>query len=145
MKFREEMRCDMDEFKSTVSLLLYSENMNCKFSITVKSSNCVPYKCNGGDNSNGFVWKELKLADFSYNPLPTVDTSLTFAQCLQHLNLRHNQLFSVKAIKWLPNLKTSDLSFNRLTQIPQFHMDAYKRLQTLNMSNNLVEQLTGIV
>uniref|UniRef100_A0A1A9WES2 LIP1 domain-containing protein n=1 Tax=Glossina brevipalpis TaxID=37001 RepID=A0A1A9WES2_9MUSC len=99
----------------------------------------------GGDNSNGFVWNELKTADFSYNQLQTVDTSLEFAQYLQHLNLRHNQLFSVKAIKWLPNLKTLDLSFNRLTQIPQFHMDAYKRLQTLNMSNNLVEDLTGIV
>ncbi|KAL9877463.1 uncharacterized protein ACN2A1_013824 isoform 1-T2 [Glossina fuscipes fuscipes] len=99
----------------------------------------------GGDNSNGFVWNELKSADFSYNQLQTVDTSLEFAQFLQHLNLRHNQLFSVKAIKWLPNLKTLDLSFNRLTQIPQFHMDAYKRLQTLNMSNNLVEELTGIV
>uniref|UniRef100_A0A1A9UWT1 LIP1 domain-containing protein n=1 Tax=Glossina austeni TaxID=7395 RepID=A0A1A9UWT1_GLOAU len=99
----------------------------------------------GGDNSNGFVWNELKLADFSYNQLQIVDTSLEFAQYLQHLNLRHNQLFSVKAIKWLPNLKTLDLSFNRLTHIPHFHMDAYKRLQTLNMSNNLVEELTGIV
>uniref|UniRef100_A0A1A9V124 Uncharacterized protein n=1 Tax=Glossina austeni TaxID=7395 RepID=A0A1A9V124_GLOAU len=70
-------------------------------------------------------------------------TSLEFAQYL-HINLRHNQLISVKAIKWLPNLKTLDLSFNRLTHIPQFHMDAYKRLQTLNMSNNLVEELTAI-
>uniref|UniRef100_A0A1B0AH69 Uncharacterized protein n=1 Tax=Glossina pallidipes TaxID=7398 RepID=A0A1B0AH69_GLOPL len=82
----------------------------------------------GGDNSNGFVWIELKLADFNYNQ--TVDISLEFAQYLQHLNLRYNQLFSVKAIKWLPNLKTLDLSFNRLTQILQFHMDGYKRLQT---------------
>ncbi|XP_075149395.1 uncharacterized protein LOC142223398 isoform X2 [Haematobia irritans] len=99
----------------------------------------------GGDNSNGFVWNELKSADFSYNNLKCVDTSLEFAQYLQHLNLRHNHLTSVQAIKWLPHLKTLDLSFNRLTQIPQFHMDACKRLQSLNMSNNLLEDLMGIV
>uniref|UniRef100_A0A1I8PNH6 Uncharacterized protein n=1 Tax=Stomoxys calcitrans TaxID=35570 RepID=A0A1I8PNH6_STOCA len=99
----------------------------------------------GGDNSNGFVWNELKSADFSYNNLKCVDTSLEFAQYLQHLNLRHNQLQSVQAIKWLPHLKTLDLSYNRLTQIPQFHMDACKRLQSLNMSNNLLEDLMGIV
>lgn len=99
----------------------------------------------GGDNSNGFVWNALKIADFSYNNLQTVDTSLEFAQYLQHLNLRHNKLHSVKAVKWLPHLKTLDLSFNRLQCIPQFHMDAYKRLQFLNMSNNLLDDLMGIV
>lgn len=99
----------------------------------------------GGDNSNGFVWNKLIIADFSYNNLQTVDTSLEFAQYLQHLNLRHNQLQSIKAIKWLPHLKTLDLSFNRLQYIPQLHMDAYKRLLSLNMSNNLVEDLMGIV
>uniref|UniRef100_A0A1B0G2F5 Uncharacterized protein n=1 Tax=Glossina morsitans morsitans TaxID=37546 RepID=A0A1B0G2F5_GLOMM len=36
----------------------------------------------GGDNSNGFVWIGLKLADFSYNQLQTVDTLLEFAQYL---------------------------------------------------------------
>ena len=99
----------------------------------------------GGDNSNGFVWNRLIIADFSYNNLQTVDTSLEFAQYLQHLNLRHNQLQSIKAIKWLPHLKTLDLSFNRLQYIPQLHMDAYKRLLSLNMSNNLIEDLMGIV
>lgn len=111
---------------------------------SIKSVDDIITHC-GGDKSNGFVWNELKIADFSYNNLRTVDTSLEFAQYLQHLNLRHNQLQSVKAIKWLPHLKTLDLSFNRLQFIPQFHMDAYKRLQSLNMSNNLLEDLTGIV
>lgn len=115
--------------------------------ICVKSINAVDdiiTHC-GGDNSNGFVWNELKSADFSYNNLQRIDTSLEFAQYLQHLNLRHNKLESVQAIKWLPHLKILDLSFNRLTQIPQFHMDACKRLQSLNMSNNLLEDLMGIV
>ncbi|XP_004533912.1 uncharacterized protein LOC101448579 isoform X1 [Ceratitis capitata] len=98
----------------------------------------------GGDNSNGFVWNELKIADFSYNNLQRIDNALEFAQFLQHLNLRHNKLRSVEAIKWLPHLKTLDLSYNCLQCVPQFHMEAYKRLQTLNMSNNFVEDLMGI-
>ncbi|CAD6996823.1 unnamed protein product [Ceratitis capitata] len=98
----------------------------------------------GGDNSNGFVWNELKIADFSYNNLQRIDNALEFAQFLQHLNLRHNKLRSVEAIKWLPHLKNLDLSYNCLQCVPQFHMEAYKRLQTLNMSNNFVEDLMGI-
>ncbi|XP_030240155.1 uncharacterized protein LOC115562564 isoform X3 [Drosophila navojoa] len=95
----------------------------------------------GGDMSNGFVWNELQSADFSYNNLRSVDTALEFAQHLQHLNLRHNKLTSVRAIKWLPHLKTLDVSYNCLTHIPQFHVEACKRLQMLNISNNYVEEL----
>ncbi|KAH8404882.1 hypothetical protein KR222_008971 [Zaprionus bogoriensis] len=95
----------------------------------------------GGDNSNGFVWNELQSADFSYNSLRGVDTALEFAQYLQHLNLRHNKLISVTAIKWLPHLKTLDLSYNCLTHLPLFHVEACKRLQLLNISNNYVEEL----
>lgn len=95
----------------------------------------------GGDNSNGFVWNELQSADFSYNNLRAVDTALEFAQHLQYLNLRHNKLTSVRAIKWLPHLKTLDLSYNCLTHLPQFHVEACKRLQMLNISNNYVEEL----
>uniref|UniRef100_A0A6P4EPI0 Serine/threonine-protein kinase 11-interacting protein n=1 Tax=Drosophila rhopaloa TaxID=1041015 RepID=A0A6P4EPI0_DRORH len=98
----------------------------------------------GGDNSNGFVWNELQTADFSYNSLRSVDTALEFAQHLQHLNLRHNKLTSVSAIKWLPHLKTLDLSYNCLTHLPQFHLEAYKRMQLLNISNNYVEELLDV-
>ncbi|KAH8307860.1 hypothetical protein KR059_001139 [Drosophila kikkawai] len=98
----------------------------------------------GGDNSNGFVWNELQSADFSYNSLRSVDTALEFAQHLQHLSLRHNKLTSVAAIKWLPHLKTLDISYNCLTHVPQFHMEACKRLQLLNISNNYVEELLDV-
>lgn len=111
--------------------------------ICVKSINSVEdiiTRC-GGDNSNGFVWNELQTADFSYNSLHRVDTALEFAQYLQHLNLRHNKLISVTAIKWLPHLKTLDLSYNCLTHLPLFHVEACKRLQLLNISNNYVEVL----
>ncbi|KRJ98067.1 serine/threonine-protein kinase 11-interacting protein isoform X1 [Drosophila yakuba] len=117
------------------------QHLICVKSIT--SVDDVITRC-GGDNSNGFVWNELKTADFSYNSLRSVDTALEFAQHLQHLNLRHNKLTSVAAIKWLPHLKTLDLSYNCLTHLPQFHMDACKRLQLLNIGNNYVEELLDV-
>ncbi|XP_065358228.1 uncharacterized protein LOC135952286 isoform X2 [Calliphora vicina] len=128
--------CGIQKLRAQLQHLICTKSIKCVDEII---THC------GGDNSNGFVWNELKIADFSYNNLKSIDTSLEFAQYLQHLNLRHNQLQSVKAVKWLPHLKTLDLSFNRLQFIPQFHMDAYKRLQSLNMSNNLLEDLMGIV
>ncbi|KAM7353334.1 uncharacterized protein ACRADG_005432 isoform 2-T3 [Cochliomyia hominivorax] len=146
-KFRALKRLEIQKVQVTQICGIQPLRGQLQHLICTKSIKCVDdiiTHC-GGDNSNGFVWNELKIADFSYNNLRTVDTSLEFAQYLQHLNLRHNQLQSVKAIKWLPHLKTLDLSFNRLQFIPQFHMDAYKRLQSLNMSNNLLEDLTGIV
>lgn len=128
--------CGIQPLRGQLQHLVCTKSIKCVDDII---TNC------GGDNSNGFVWNELKTADFSYNNLQTINTSLEFAQYLEHLNLRHNKLQSVNAIKWLPHLKTLDLSFNRLQSVPQFHMDAYKRLQSLNMSNNLLEDLMGIV
>lgn len=97
----------------------------------------------GGDNTNGFVWNELKVADFSSNGLTSIDCSLEFAPWLQNLNLSHNQIVSVDALKWLPHLKVLDLSFNKLVYIPTFNMEAGKRLQILILSNNFIEHLSG--
>lgn len=97
----------------------------------------------GGDDSNGFVWNELKSADFSFNCLTKIDCSLEFAPWLQNLNLSHNQLISVDALKWLPNLKCLNLSFNKLNYIPLFNMQSSKRLKVLNLSNNFIETLSG--
>lgn len=96
----------------------------------------------GGDKSNGFIWNELILADFSYNNLKAIDCSLEFASTLQYLNLSHNQIVSVDAIKWLPNLKKLNLSFNSLTHIPACIVS--KSLQTLILSNNFIEDLSGL-
>lgn len=98
----------------------------------------------GGDNSNGLVWNELQMADFSYNNLRTIITSLEFAQNLQYLHLQHNRLESIEAVKWLPHLKSLNVSYNRLQQIPQFHSNCCKTLQILIMNNNLIENLNGI-
>lgn len=97
----------------------------------------------GGDKCTGFKWDNLNTADFSYNLLTTIDCSLEFAQSLQHLNLSHNKIVSVDAIKWLPNLKTVNLGFNRLVFIPTFHSEATRRLQTLILTSNFIEDISG--
>lgn len=97
----------------------------------------------GGDNCIGFKWDNLTTADFSYNLLTTINCSLDFAPSLQHLNLSHNQIVSVDAIKWLPNLKTVNLGFNRLKYIPTFQFEATRRLQTLILASNFIEDITG--
>lgn len=96
----------------------------------------------GGDNANGFLWNELKMADFSYNSLKTIDCSLEFVSNLQQLNLSHNQIVSVDAIRWLPNLKKLNLSYNNLSHIPS--SIASRRLQSLIVTNNFIENLHGL-
>lgn len=97
----------------------------------------------GGDNCNGFVWNELKSANFACNSLSSVDCSLEFAPSLQTLNLSHNQIVSVDAIKWLPQLRYLDLSYNKLCRIPNFNIESGKRLQELILSHNYIEDLYG--
>lgn len=110
---------------------------------SIKSVEDIISHC-GGDKCTGFKWDNLLTADFSYNLLTTIDSSLEFAPSLQHLNLSHNKLVSVDAIKWLPNLKSVNLAFNRLAFIPTFHNEAAtRRLQTLILKSNFIENLAG--
>lgn len=142
-KFRALRRLEVHKINICQVVGIQALRSQLKHLICVKSLSSVDdiiTRC-GGDNSNGFVWNELQSADFSYNNLRGIDTALEFAQHLQYLNLRHNKLSSVTAIKWLPNLKTLDLSYNCLTHLPMFHAEACKRLQLLNISNNYVEEL----
>lgn len=97
----------------------------------------------GGDNSNGFIWNELKRLDLSYNAMEKVD-SFEFTPYVQCLNLSHNQINNVSAIKWLPNLKILNLSFNQLTHIPKFNTETYRRLQVLIINDNFIEDVSGL-
>uniref|UniRef100_A0A6B2EBJ3 Putative leucine-rich repeat protein n=1 Tax=Phlebotomus kandelakii TaxID=1109342 RepID=A0A6B2EBJ3_9DIPT len=98
----------------------------------------------GGDRCGGFVWNELKSANFSGNILKSLDRSLELTPWLQNLILSHNQLEKIPEIRLLPNLKVLDVSFNRLSSMPDFHPEASRRLQMLNMRNNLLENVTGV-
>lgn len=97
----------------------------------------------GGDRCYGFTWNELHTVDFSYNKLRSVDGALEFATSLQYLNLSHNQIESVEAVKWLKNLKHLNVSFNRLPYVPQLHMDSRRHLLVLLLSNNFIEDMSG--
>lgn len=98
-----------------------------------------------GDKSNGFIWNNLKRVDFSYNELTKIDNALEFTPYMQHLNLSHNRIIQISALVWLPNLKILNLSYNQLTTIPKFNTESYRRLQVLIISDNCIEDVSGLV
>lgn len=98
-----------------------------------------------GDNSNGFIWNSLRRADFSYNNLEVIDSSFEFTPYLQHLNLSHNKIYQISALVWCPNLKVLNLSFNQLTTIPKLNVESHRRLQSLIINDNLIEDISGLV
>ncbi|KAG5684856.1 hypothetical protein PVAND_014066 [Polypedilum vanderplanki] len=98
-----------------------------------------------GDNCTGFIWNSLKRVDFSYNNLERVDNSFEFTPYIQFLNLSHNKIVHITVLPYLPNLKILNLSYNQLTTIPKFSVESNKRLQTLILSDNCIEDIQGIV
>lgn len=102
-------------------------------------------ECGGDGTATGFLWNDLKTADFSYNNLKAVDHSFEYTPYLETLNLSHNQLVDVSPIRCLPNLKVVNLSYNRLTKIPLFHADVYRKLQTLSLVANFIEDINDVV
>lgn len=144
MKFRnlrrlEIQRIPIEQIVGIQRVRAHLQELICSKSIS--SVEAIIAHC-GGDNATGFLWNELKKADFSYNHLKTIDCSLEFVSNLQELNLSHNQIVSVDAIKWLPNLKKLNLSFNSLIHIPQSIVS--RRLQTLILTNNFIEDLANL-
>uniref|UniRef100_A0A2M4B9R5 Putative serine/threonine-protein kinase 11-interacting protein n=1 Tax=Anopheles marajoara TaxID=58244 RepID=A0A2M4B9R5_9DIPT len=99
----------------------------------------------GGDNVvEGSQWRSLKSINFAYNMLDYVDSSLELTPWLELLDLSHNQLVSVSAIRCLPNLRVLNLSYNRLNHIPVFHPEATRKLRVLQLANNFLEDLEGL-
>lgn len=101
-------------------------------------------ECGGDGTTTGFLWNDLKTADFSYNNLKNIDNSFEYTPYLETLNLSHNQLVDVSPIRCLPNLKVVNLSYNRLTKIPIFHTDVYRKLQTLLIVANFIEDINDV-
>lgn len=85
-------------------------------------------KC-GGDNSQRYSWRELKIANFSHNELVEIDDSIECALSLHTLDLSHNNLSHVDFLNQLPNLKYLNLSYNKLTSVPNFKGQICNRLQ----------------
>lgn len=97
-------------------------------------------KC-GGDESEGFVWCELKEAIFSHNNLKQIDSSLEFAPWLHTLDLSYNSIKNARALNCLPNLKHVNLSYNHLEAVPAFNGQLCTRIQVLVLSNNFIEDI----
>jgi hypothetical protein len=98
-----------------------------------------------GDNCSGFMWNSLTKLNLSYNNLDKVDTSFEFTPYLQFLNLSHNKIDHISTLVWLPNLKILNLSFNKLTSVPKLNVESYRRLQVFNISDNFLEDVSGMV
>lgn len=139
LKRLEVQKIPIEQITGIQRIRAHLQELICSKSIT--SIESIIAHC-GGDNATGFLWNELKMADFSYNSLKTIDCSLEFVSNLQQLNLSHNQIVSCDAIKWLPNLKKLNLSYNNLSRIPQ--SIASRRLQSLVLTNNFIEDLKGL-
>uniref|UniRef100_A0A182N8Q6 LKB1 serine/threonine kinase interacting protein 1 N-terminal domain-containing protein n=1 Tax=Anopheles dirus TaxID=7168 RepID=A0A182N8Q6_9DIPT len=100
--------------------------------------------CGGDKAADHGQWRSLRSLNFSYNMLDYVDTSLQYTPWLEELNLSHNQLVHVHALRELPHLRVLNLSYNRLNQIPAFHVDAMRKIKVLLLSNNFLEDLEGL-
>uniref|UniRef100_A0A182SVC2 LIP1 domain-containing protein n=1 Tax=Anopheles maculatus TaxID=74869 RepID=A0A182SVC2_9DIPT len=100
--------------------------------------------CGGDKADDKKQWRSLRSINFAYNMLDYVDSSLEYASWLEVLNLSHNQLVNVFALRSLPNLRVVNLSYNRLNQIPAFHIDATRKIKVLLLSNNFLEDLDGL-
>lgn len=100
----------------------------------------------GGDRTGESVWTELRTINFSYNGLEQIDDSLRFTPWVHTLNLSHNRLCaaSLVPLKCLPNLKSLDLSYNRLTTIPALAADASRKLLTLKLRGNSIDNISEV-
>ncbi|KAF2885489.1 hypothetical protein ILUMI_20639 [Ignelater luminosus] len=104
-------------------------------------------KC-GADDTQGFIWCELKEASFCHNKLTQIDSSLEFVPWLNTLDLSHNHIRDARPLSCLPNLKHLNLSYNHLESFPLFTGQLCNRLQVLILGNNFIEdirELTGLV
>ncbi|CAH6791824.1 serine/threonine-protein kinase 11-interacting protein isoform X2 [Phodopus roborovskii] len=74
----------------------------------------------GGDLCSALPWLALLSADFSYNALTTLDSSLRLLSALRFLNLSHNHIQDCKGFLMdLSELYHLDISYNYLHLVPR--------------------------
>lgn len=95
----------------------------------------------GGDCTQGFVWKELKEAVFSYNGINILDESLQFVPGLETLDLSFNEISDLQPINCLFNLKHLNLGYNRIQSLPLLRGPICDKLVTLVLCNNCIEDI----
>ncbi|KAF5293839.1 hypothetical protein FQR65_LT10977 [Abscondita terminalis] len=138
LKFLEVQRLSFSLIKGLESLRAQLKYLICIRSLhTIKE---VLEYC-GADNSEGFIWNELKEAVFSYNSLDSLDRSLEYAPSLHTLDLSHNHIHNAQLLNCLPNLKHINLSYNQLESVPAFSGELCTQLRILVLCNNFIEDI----
>lgn len=138
LKLLEIQRLSLGLIKGLKSLRAQLEYLTCIHSL--KALGEVLESC-GGDNSQGFMWKELKKAVFSYNSLDSLDSSLEFVPWLHTLDLSHNHIHDAQPLNCLTHLQYVNLSYNQLESVPAFSCQLQARIRVLILSNNFIEDL----
>lgn len=130
-KFRNLKLLEVHKLNVTLLAGLQVLRTQLQFLVCVRSLNSlreILEKC-GADDSEGFIWCELKEAVFSHNELKELDGSLEFVPWLHTLDLSHNKIKNAAQLNCLPNLKNLNLGYNQLDSIKPLSGQLCNRLQ----------------
>ncbi|XP_068400457.1 serine/threonine-protein kinase 11-interacting protein isoform X1 [Eschrichtius robustus] len=98
----------------------------------------------GGDLCSALPWLALLSADFSYNSLTALDSSLRLLSALRFLNLSHNQVQDCEGfLRDLSELCHLDISYNHLRLVPRMGPSG-AALGTLILRGNELQSLHGL-
>ncbi|XP_008824021.1 serine/threonine-protein kinase 11-interacting protein isoform X2 [Nannospalax galili] len=98
----------------------------------------------GGDLCSALPWLALLSADFSYNTLTHLDSSLRLLSALRFLNLSHNQVQDCKGFLMdLSELYYLDISYNHLYLVPRMGPSG-AALGILILRGNELRNLQGL-
>lgn len=131
MKFKNLKLLEIHKLNITLLTGLQVLRTQLQFIVCVRSLKSLHElleKC-GADDSEGFIWCELKEAVFSHNGLEELDSSLEFVPWLHTLDLSHNKIKNATLLNCLPNLKNLNLSYNQLDSIKPLSGQLCNRLQ----------------
>ncbi|CAN8014702.1 unnamed protein product [Ixodes persulcatus] len=89
-------------------------------------------------------WLNIKIANFSYNTITSLDDSLSLLPKLQCLDCSNNSISGATGVQCLHNIKILNLSFNFLEHVNIFHERARESLTVLFLRNNCIESTQGL-
>lgn len=147
---------DLYQFKNVKNLWLINCEIEFYPSLNLEK---LYLKYNGCKDVNLFFATNLKHLTIEHNPLQSVFIGLsninlqslviTHTPCnmfsyfdilnLTHLDLSYNNI-TLFSYNYLPNLKYLNLQNNKITDISSLKINNLEKLETLNLSNNLIEK-----